>query len=69
MLRRSPPLSAIEAFLAAAKAPTFKDTALSLALSPSAFSRRIQALERLVGAPLFDQPDLERDRRPLPRGD
>ncbi len=55
MLRRSPPLSAIEAFLAAAKAPTFKDAALSLALSPSAFSRRIQALERFVGAPLFDR--------------
>ena len=55
MLRRSPPLSAIEAFLAAAKAPTFKDAALSLVLSPSAFSRRIQALEQFVERAAFDR--------------
>jgi len=55
MLRRSPPLSAIEAFLAATRAPSFKEAARALALSPSAFSRRIQVLERFVGAPLFDR--------------
>jgi LysR family transcriptional regulator, glycine cleavage system transcriptional activator len=55
MLRRAPPLASVEAFLAAARSPTFKAAAEALALSQSAFSRRIQLLERLVGAPLFDR--------------
>jgi LysR family transcriptional regulator, glycine cleavage system transcriptional activator len=55
MLRRAPPLASVEAFLAAARSPTFKAAADALALSQSAFSRRIQTLERLVGAALFDR--------------
>jgi len=55
MLRKAPPLSSVEAFLAAASAPSFRAAAESLALSPSAFSRRIQMLERFVNAPLFDR--------------
>lgn len=50
-----PPLAATEAFLAAARAPSFRAAAASLALSPSAFSRRIQLLEAFLGAPLFDR--------------
>ncbi len=55
MLRKTPPLAAAEAFLAAADAPSFRAAADQLALSPSAFSRRIQMLERFVDAPLFDR--------------
>lgn len=55
MLRKTPPLAAAEAFLAAAAAPSFRAAADELALSPSAFSRRIQMLERFVDAPLFDR--------------
>jgi LysR family transcriptional regulator, glycine cleavage system transcriptional activator len=55
MLRKTPPLAAAEAFLAAANAPSFRAAAEQLALSPSAFSRRIQMLERFVNAPLFDR--------------
>lgn len=55
MLRKTPPLAAAEAFLAAAVAPSFRAAAEDLALSPSAFSRRIQVLERFVDAPLFDR--------------
>nr|ART38483.1 G171 [uncultured bacterium] len=55
MLRQTPPLAATEAFLAAARAPSFRAAAISLALSPSAFSRRIQLLEAFLGAPLFDR--------------
>jgi DNA-binding transcriptional LysR family regulator len=55
MLRRTPPLAAAEAFIAAARLPSFKAAAESLALSQSAFTRRIQSLERFVGAPLFDR--------------
>lgn len=55
MLRQMPPLEAVEAFLAAARARSFRAAAASLALSPSAFSRRIQLLERFAGQPLFDR--------------
>src|ERR1700761_1102277 len=55
MLRKTPSLAATEAFLAAANAPSFRAAADELALSPSAFSRRIQMLERFVDAPLFDR--------------
>lgn len=55
MLRQMPPLEAVEAFLAAARARSFRAAATSLALSPSAFSRRIQLLERFAGQQLFDR--------------
>jgi LysR family glycine cleavage system transcriptional activator len=48
-----PPLEAAEAFLVAAQACSFRSAASQLALSPSAFSRRIQELERFVGIELF----------------
>lgn len=52
-LRKMPPLEGAEAFLAAAHASSFRAAAASLALSPSAFSRRIQQLEAFVGTQLF----------------
>jgi hypothetical protein len=55
MRRQTPPLDAIEAFLQAARAPSFRDAADALAISPSAFSRRVQALENFVGVALFDR--------------
>lgn len=55
MLRQTPPLEAAEAFLVAARAPSFRAGAAELALSPSAFSRRIQLLESFVDASLFDR--------------
>lgn len=55
MLRQTPPLEATEAFLAAARAPSFRIAAAAMALSPSAFSRRIQMLEAFLDAPLFDR--------------
>uniref|UniRef100_UPI0035C99BB3 LysR substrate-binding domain-containing protein n=1 Tax=uncultured Sphingomonas sp. TaxID=158754 RepID=UPI0035C99BB3 len=55
MRRQAPPLEATEAFLAAARAPSFRAAADEIALSPSAFSRRIQLLESFVGAALFDR--------------
>ncbi|MFX8414286.1 LysR family transcriptional regulator, partial [Acinetobacter baumannii] len=42
MLRKIPSLEATEAFVAAASTCSFRAAAGSLALSPSAFSRRIQ---------------------------
>lgn len=53
MRRQAPPLEAIEAFILATRSSSFRDAADRLALSPSAFSRRIQALEAFVGVPLF----------------
>ena len=55
MKRLIPPLEALEAFLAAARERNFRTAADSLALSPSAFSRRIQMLEAFLGKPLFDR--------------
>lgn len=55
MLRQAPPLEATEAFLAAARSVSFRAAAQSLALSPSAFSRRIQVLESFLGIALFDR--------------
>lgn len=55
MRRRSPPWGAIEAFIVASRAQSFKEAAAQLALSPAAFSRRIQALEDRVGMKLFDR--------------
>lgn len=53
MRRQAPPLEAVEAFILATRSSSFRDAADRLALSPSAFSRRIQALEAFVGTPLF----------------
>lgn len=55
MLRKVPPLGATEAFVLAARTASFRVAADEMALSPSAFSRRIQQLETFVGAPLFDR--------------
>lgn len=53
--RQAPPLEAIEAFIVATRVPSFRMAADVLALSPSALSRRIQALEAFVGVTLFDR--------------
>jgi len=52
-MRRLPPLTAIEAFVQVARLGSIKAAAEELALSSPALSRRIQALERFVGRPLF----------------
>jgi LysR family glycine cleavage system transcriptional activator len=52
---RTPPLGAIEAFLAVAGSPTFRAAADRLALSPSALSRRIQGLEAALGCRVFER--------------
>lgn len=48
-----PPLTGLEAFLFAAREGTFTRAGEALGLSPSALSRRIQALEKHVGEQLF----------------
>lgn len=53
--RKTPPLEFIEAFVAAARIGSFRAAAHKLALSPSAFSRRIRNLEEFLRAPLFDR--------------
>jgi len=52
---RAPPLSAIEALMAAVETGNFRKAAEQLSLSPSALSRRIQALEASLGEQLFDR--------------
>ena len=54
-MRRLPPLTAIEAFVAVARLGSVKAAAQELALSPPALSRRIQTLERFLARPLFDR--------------
>lgn len=54
-MKRLPPLTAVEAFVQAARLGSIKAAAESLALSSPALSRRVQALERHVGRPLFDR--------------
>jgi LysR family glycine cleavage system transcriptional activator len=54
-MKRLPPLTAIEAFVQAARLGSIKAAAEALALSSPALTRRIQALERAVGRPLFDR--------------
>jgi LysR family glycine cleavage system transcriptional activator len=54
-MKRLPPLSAVEAFVQAARTGSVKAAAESLALSSPALTRRIQALERHVGQALFDR--------------
>jgi len=55
MRRRLPPLEQIEAFIEAAQAPSFRVAAERCALSPAAFSRRIQAFSSYVGVRLFER--------------
>lgn len=52
-MRRLPPLTALEAFVQVARTGSVKAAAEELALSAPALSRRIQALERFLGFPLF----------------
>ncbi|GHH19227.1 MULTISPECIES: LysR substrate-binding domain-containing protein [Sphingomonas] len=54
-MRRLPPLTAIEAFVQVARTGSIKAASQELALSPPALSRRIQALERFIGRPLFER--------------
>ena len=54
-MKRLPPLTAIEAFVQAARLGSVKAAADALALSSPALTRRIQALERHVGRPLFER--------------
>jgi LysR family transcriptional regulator, glycine cleavage system transcriptional activator len=52
-LRRLPPLTAVEAFVQVARLGSVKAAAEELALSSPALSRRVQAMERFIGRPLF----------------
>jgi LysR family transcriptional regulator, glycine cleavage system transcriptional activator len=54
-MRRLPPLTAIEAFIQVARQGSVKAAAEALALSSPALTRRIQALERFIGRPLFER--------------
>ncbi|MDT9599664.1 LysR substrate-binding domain-containing protein [Sphingosinicella rhizophila] len=54
-MRRLPPLTAIEAFVQVARIGSVKAAAEALSLSSPALTRRIQALERFVGHPLFER--------------
>jgi LysR family glycine cleavage system transcriptional activator len=54
-VKRLPPLTAVEAFVATARLGSVKAAAETLALSSPALSRRIQSLERHVGRPLFER--------------
>jgi len=55
MLRKAPPLESVEIFVAAARGGSLRSVGRQLALSPSAISRRIAALEQFLGARLFDR--------------
>lgn len=54
-MKRLPPLTAVEAFVQAARLGSVKAAADALALSSPALTRRIQALERHVGRALFER--------------
>jgi LysR family glycine cleavage system transcriptional activator len=54
-MRRLPPLTSIEAFVQVARLGSVKAAAEALALSSPALTRRIQALERFIGRPLFER--------------
>jgi LysR family glycine cleavage system transcriptional activator len=54
-MRRLPPLIAIEAFTEIARTGSIKSAAAALSLSAPALSRRLAALERFVGQPLFER--------------
>ncbi|TXI07671.1 MAG: LysR family transcriptional regulator [Novosphingobium sp.] len=55
MIRRLPPLRSLEAFIRVVRAGSAKTAAAELALSPSALSRRLGALEDFFGKPLFER--------------
>ncbi|MCC3264173.1 LysR family transcriptional regulator, partial [Paenibacillus polymyxa] len=55
MQRRSLPLSALRAFEAAARLGSFKAAAEELAVTPTAGSHQIRALEAGTGLALFDR--------------
>jgi LysR family glycine cleavage system transcriptional activator len=59
-----PPLASLEAFAKSAETLSFKDAADALHVSPSALTRRIQALEEQLGVALFRRlnPGLELTR-------
>ncbi len=52
---RLPPLGSIEAFVIVARLGSIKNAAETLALSPSALSRRVQTLENRLGEALFER--------------
>jgi len=52
-MRRLPPLRALEAFVRVVRLGSAKAAATELGLSPSALSRRVQALEDFTGKKLF----------------
>jgi LysR family glycine cleavage system transcriptional activator len=52
-MKRLPPLTGIEAFVQVARLGSIKAAAEAMALSSPALTRRVQALERHVGRPLF----------------
>lgn len=54
-MRRLPSLAAVEAFVQVARLGSIKAAAEELNLSSPALSRRVQALERFVGRPLFER--------------
>ncbi len=54
-MKRLPPLTAVEAFVQTARLGSVKAAAEALALSSPALSRRVQALERHLGRPLFER--------------
>lgn len=53
--RRLPPMSTLRAFEAAARHGSFKQAAAELAVTPTAVSHRIRALEDHLGVRLFDR--------------
>lgn len=55
MIRRLPPLRSLEAFLRVVRTGSAKTAAAELALSPSALSRRVGALEDFLGKKVFDR--------------
>lgn len=54
-MRRLPPLSALRAFEAAARHGSFKQAASELAVTPTAVSHQIRALEQYTGHALFER--------------
>ena len=55
MHRRLPPLENIQAFIEAARGPNFRAAAARCAISPAAFSRRLQALASQFDRTLFER--------------
>lgn len=55
MSRRLPPLSALRAFEAAARHGSFKQAAAELAVTPTAISHQIRAIEEFTGLAFFER--------------